>query len=152
MNVLEYDFENSVGWWVIDTANAFERECAAALRPHGITLRQCQVLSSLALLGPASQAELAAKVGIEAPTLTGVLNRMERDGWITRRPSDTDRRKKVVEPLKRVQPAWEKVVDTAHAIRARALDGLSDEERLVLRDLLGRVRNNLQRCEESENA
>ena len=146
INVLEYDFEESVGWWVIDTANAFERECAAALRPHGMTLRQCQVLSALALLGPASQAELAAKVGIEAPTLTGVLNRMERDGWITRRASDTDRRKKVVEPLERVQPAWAKVVESAHSIRARALDGISDEERDVLHDLLTRIRANLQRA------
>lgn len=148
--VLEYDFEESVGWWVIDTANAFEREMAAALRPHGITFRQCQVLASLAMLGAASQAELAAQVGIEAPTLTGVLNRMERDGWIARRASETDRRKKLVEPLAKAQPAWERLVETAHSIRARALHGVSEEERAVLHRVLARIRDNLQNRPDDE--
>ena len=148
--MLEYDFEKSVGWWVIDTANAFERECATALRPHGITLRQCQVLAALAMLGPASQAELAAQVGIEAPTLTGVLNRMERDGWIVRRASDEDRRKKLVEPLERAQPAFAKIADAARSIRARALEGISADEALVLQGLLSRIRDNLQRLPSEE--
>ena len=35
------------------------------------------------LEGELSQTELAAKMMVEPPTLVGILDRMERDGWIS---------------------------------------------------------------------
>jgi len=141
--VLRYDFEDSVGYWVISAARAMERELTAELRPLGITFRQCQVLAALAMHGALSQAELARELGIEPPTLTGVLTRMERDGWVERSTCPTDRRKNLVHPLPHATPVWDGIVAAARRVRGRATAGLTAAEQHALRTLLARVRENL---------
>ena len=46
--------------------------------------------------GPITPSALAARVGVHAATMTGILNRLEDGGWITRRPAENDRRAVVV--------------------------------------------------------
>ena len=91
--MLRYDFENSVGYWVCMTSHAIRRSLSVRLAEEGITLRQWEVLAWLACDGEVSQAELAECMGIEPPTLAGVLRRMERDGWLSRRCCENDRRR-----------------------------------------------------------
>ena len=141
--MLQYDFEQSVGYWVTTAAHAFERELNVELTPHGITFRQMQVLGCLAMLGAVTQAELAERMNIEAATLVSVLGRMERDGWIRRQACAEDRRKRLIHPTPKAEPAWAKVVACARKIRARAVRGMSaDEVRLAMR-LLETMRENL---------
>ena len=120
--MLEYDFENSVGFWVFSTTQEISRAMNDELASHGITSRQWETLAWVSLTGELSQSELAERMSIEAPTLVGVLDRMERDGWIQRVPAETDRRKKLIRATCRVQPLWEKMVGCAigcgHAPRA----------------------------------
>ena len=80
--MLHHDFEESVGYWLITTAHGYQRALNERLAPEGITYRQCQVLGYLALEGPLPQSELAGRMQIEPPTLVGILDRMEREGWI----------------------------------------------------------------------
>jgi DNA-binding MarR family transcriptional regulator len=68
---------------------------------------------------------------------------MERDGWIQRVPAESDRRKKLIRPTPRVQPLWEKMVQCAHRVRARATRGLTPAQLNQLHDLLEQVRTNL---------
>jgi MarR family transcriptional regulator for hemolysin len=143
--MLEYDFENSLGYWVIMAARAYERELIRELEPRGITWRQSQVLGWLALEKDLSQSELAERMAIEGPTLAGILDRMERDGWIRRHDCPDDRRKKIIRPAEQALPVWEQIVRCARRLRARAAAGLSNEEVETLRRLLARVRHNLNR-------
>jgi MarR family transcriptional regulator for hemolysin len=142
--MLQYDFENSPGLWIFSAAHEMSRLMNVELSAHGITVRQWEVLAYLSLGGDQSQSELAESMNIEAPTLVGVLDRMERDGWITRVADDTDRRRKLIRPTEKVQPVWAKMVECAHRVRRRALRGISEQERTLLRDLLTRVRTNLE--------
>jgi len=141
--MLRFDFDDSPGWWVISTARALERAMTAELRPLGITYRQCLVLAALAQHGPLSQAELARDLGIEPPTLTGVLSRMERDGWVERRTCPTDARKNLVHPRPQSQDVWDRIVATALPLRQKATAGVSQDELHTLRTLLSRLRDNL---------
>jgi len=134
--VLQYDFENSVAYWVFATAHEMARAMNAELAACGITFRQWEVLVWLSHEGDVSQSELAERMGIEAPTLVGVLDRMERDGWIHRVPSETDRRKNLIRPTEQVLPVWEKMVACAQKIRARATAEMSVEQLGQLRELL----------------
>ncbi|HTU25128.1 MAG TPA: MarR family transcriptional regulator [Pirellulales bacterium] len=113
------------------------------LAAHGITHRQWETLAWVSFAGELSQSELAERMSIEAPTLVGVLDRMERDGWIQRVPAESDRRKKLIRPTPRVQPLWEKMVGCAHRVRARATRGMSPDQLKQLHDLLAQVRTNL---------
>ena len=128
------------------------------LAVHNITLRQWEVLCWLSYQGEQSQSMLAENMRIEAPTLVGVLDRMERDGWIERVPDPGDRRRKLIRPTEQVEPVWAKMVACAQRVRERATAGLSPEQRESLRDMLQLVRENLgaedcaHRCEANKAA
>jgi MarR family transcriptional regulator, transcriptional regulator for hemolysin len=141
--MLDYDFENSVGFWICTASNAFQREFNEELAPQGVTFRQAQVLGCLALEGTLSQTDLADRMRIEPPTLVGILDRMERDGWIRRDGDKQDRRRKLIQPTPAAKPAWAKVVAVANRLRAKATHGLSPAQLIVLRDLLAKVQTNL---------
>src|SRR5262245_3031112 len=119
---------------------AYHRAVSEELAPHGITYRQSMVLGWLAMEGELSQTELASKMMVEPPTLVGILDRMERDGWIERHNCPTDRRKNLIRPSRAAEPVWERIVECAVRVRRRATEGLSDEELATIKELLGRVR------------
>lgn len=141
--MLRFDFENSVGYWIFATAHEFSCALNDELQTHGITYRQWEVLAWLSYAGEMSQAELAERIGIEAPTLVGVLDRMERDGWIQRIPSEADRRKKMIRPTPKVEPLWSQMIACGMRVRARALAGLTPEQLETMLAVLGTIRANL---------
>ncbi len=141
--MLKFDFENSVGYWIFATAHQMACAMNERLQELGITHRQWEVLGWLSFEGALSQTELAERIGIESPTLVGVLDRMERDGWIQRVPSETDRRKKIIHPTERVEPVWAKMVACGLDVRAKATKGLSEDQLRNLRETLQVMRDNL---------
>jgi len=142
--MLEFDFEASIGYWTTIVAHSMERAMNEELVSHGITHQQWQVLAWLVHDGEPAQSELAERMKIEPPTLVGILDRMERSGWISREPSLVDRRKKIVRPTCRVEPIWKTMVDCAHKIRTQAAQGLTPEEvaqtLYTLKMMLGNLR------------
>src|SRR5690606_35272410 len=79
------------------------------------------------------QKELAVRVGVEAPTLVGLLDRMAEDGWIARRGSADDRRRKTVHLTAKAQEALRQIRATGAQLRRELLAGLParDIERCV---------------------
>lgn len=150
--MLEYDFEESLGFWIVMTSRLWEKALNDELAPHGITYRQVQVLGWLALEGELTQSQLAERLRIEAPTLVGILERMERDRWIARTTSKQDRRKKIVKPTPRVQPVWAKIVTAARQLRVRATAGLNPKDLALVKKVLGQVQENLKAPKSLEEA
>ena len=141
--MLEYDFEESVGFWICMSAHMFERAMNEELAPEGITYRQVQVLGWLALKGSLSQTELAERLNIEPPTLVGILDRMETQGWISREACPEDRRRNLIVPLPKAEAVWSKITACARRIRARAGQGLDEHQMRTLKELLAVVQENL---------
>ena len=50
--------------------------------------------------GPIGPTALARRAGLHPATLTGVLDRLERGGWVIRTPNPTDRRAILVQVIK----------------------------------------------------
>ncbi len=138
-----YDFEESVGYWVVTTAHLFKRALNDELAPYGITSRQWQVLAWLALEGPLSQSALAERMDIEPATMVSVLARMERSGWIHRAECADDRRKRLVYPTAKAAPVWDRGVACARRVRARATQGLTPRQKRQAKELLAAMRENL---------
>ncbi|MDH3716967.1 MAG: MarR family transcriptional regulator [Planctomycetota bacterium] len=150
-NVQQYDFEESIGYWLTMATQAYHRSLADELAPHGITFRQAQVLGWLALKGDLSQTELARRMMVEPPTLVSILDRMEREGWISRRTCQSDRRRKYVQLNAAAEPGWDRVLESARKIRAQASEGLSDKQAETLKNLLRVVHQNLGTSSAGEN-
>lgn len=141
--MLDYDFDQSIGYWLVATNQAYSRAFNELLAPHGVTFRQAQLLGWLALEGPMSQTELASRMLIEPPSLVGILDRAEAEGWIERRPCSADRRRKLIHTLPAAEPVWKKIAECGREIRSQAAAGLTADEVETLRYLLEKVRQNV---------
>lgn len=139
-----YDFQKSLGYFVIPVAHALERALNEELTPLGVTVRQWQVIACLILREDACQADLARMLRVEAPTLKGILDRMERHGWIERRASRTDRRCKLVRLTPAVVPAWKPMAACARRVRQRAMRGIGPRQFETMKAALATVRRNLE--------
>jgi len=139
-----YDFEKSLGYFVIPVAHALERALNEELESLGVTVRQWQVIACLILREDACQADLARQLRVEAPTLKGILDRMERHGWIERYASPTDRRCKLVRLAPGVLPAWKPMAACARRVRKRALKGIGPRQFETMKAALMIVRRNLE--------
>jgi MarR family transcriptional regulator for hemolysin len=141
--MINYDFDASVGYWINTVHQSYMRAFNEKLAPHGITFRQVQLLAWLASEGPMSQSELAARMFIEPPSLVGIIDRAEQAGLIERRVSDSDRRCKMIYLLPGAQKVWARIAQVALEMRALATQDMTEEEVATLLQLLQKVRNNV---------
>lgn len=142
---MQYDFKASTGYWITYSAHQYQQRVDAELRPFGITFRQFQVLAWLNCEGRLTQSELARRMFIEPPTLSGIMTRMETMHWIQRVSCSSDRRKKYLEIGPAAEPVWGKIVAILNKLRMEAVEGLTAAEVDQLHTLLGRVLQNLDR-------
>jgi DNA-binding MarR family transcriptional regulator len=109
-----------------------------------LTLAQCKVLIHLQRNSGISQVRLAALTGTDPMTLVRILDRMERDGWVERRPDPRDRRARQLYLCPPATPVLRRIWKIADQARAQALADLSETERTQLLDLMGRIHNTLK--------
>jgi DNA-binding MarR family transcriptional regulator len=81
---------------IADLVGVLEPRLLEVWRSTGMTFSQRRVLRQLRD-GPRSAGDVAAGIGISAPTLTRLLARLEERGYITRSMDTADRRKVLVE-------------------------------------------------------
>ena len=79
---------------------------------------------------------------IEPSTLVRVLDRIERDGWIVRRPSPQHHRKNIIHDEKVTQ--WAIIVECGEHMERRATTGLSETQLAALKETLAAIRENLK--------
>ena len=143
--MMQYDFAQSVGYWVSMAAQSIRRVLGQRLAEQDLTLRQWEVLAWLACNADHSQSQLAECMGIEPATLAGVVNRMERDGWVIKSNSDEDRRQSRLRPTAQAEAIWNRSLALSNAVRAQAVEGISPEDLETLRRVCAKIRDNLSK-------
>lgn len=125
------------------TAKTIRGHFEDALAREGATLATWVVLNGVERGRWSSQTGLAKELRIEGATVTRHLDRMERQGLVTRSRDPEDRRQISV----RLSPAGKalhrRLRAVARRLDDRACDGLTDRERVVLRRGLERIRSNV---------
>ncbi|MGI8480473.1 MAG: MarR family winged helix-turn-helix transcriptional regulator [Chthoniobacterales bacterium] len=113
---------NEFGQLLFGTARAWRTRLDQRLRPLGLSQGKWRTLIHLSQAGnKLTQKEIADRMGIEEPTLAGLLNRLQKDGWIERRESSDDRRCKIVHLQRRSKTVLAEIFDTAHDLRHELL-------------------------------
>jgi DNA-binding MarR family transcriptional regulator len=101
---------------------------AAALTDLDLTPSEINTLANLADGRARSVRELAADTGTRATTLTGVLDRLERGGHLTRQLDPADRRSFRVRLTDSGQAVATRVHDAVTGLEREALAGLSADQ------------------------
>ncbi|MEU6269863.1 MarR family winged helix-turn-helix transcriptional regulator [Saccharopolyspora shandongensis] len=108
------------------------RRLRAQSNDSKITLSQLSALSCLHKAGALTPGELAAREGVQPPSMTRVISALEDAGLVARRAHPTDGRQAIVE----LTEAGQARIDEEVSIRERWLDqqlaDLSEEDRRVL--------------------
>jgi DNA-binding MarR family transcriptional regulator len=126
---------SSIAWhaqWPISSA----RSCG---RPAGVGIGQWAVLMFLWGRDGLSQAELARVVAIEPPTIVRTIDRMVRDGLVTRVPDHDDGRVTRIYLTDRGRSLRDELVPKAVAVNARNASRMTEAEGRTLRRLLGKL-------------
>jgi DNA-binding MarR family transcriptional regulator len=97
-----------------------------------ISLTQVSALSTLHKCGPLTPGELAAKEGVQPPSMTRVIAALEEYGFATRRPHPTDGRQAIVELSPSGLDYINEEVSAREAWLDKRLAELTPEERGVL--------------------
>ena len=114
---------NEFGLLLFGTARAWRTKLDQRLRPLGLTQGKWRTLIHLSQGGnKLTQKQIAERMGIEEPTLAGLLDRLQEDGWIKRRESPNDRRCKIIHLQRRSKAVLEEIFNTAHGLRHELID------------------------------
>ena len=127
-----------------------QRARAGAL---GLTRAQASVLAYLARQEGLNQAALAQILDVEPITLARLLDRLQAAQLIERRPDPKDRRAHLLYLTEAAYPLLDRIFELAAEVREDAMLGIADAERVLLLDLLLRMKGNLiARASEIEKA
>lgn len=133
-----------IGLQLTRTAKLVSRAFDEALAAAGGSLPTWLVMVSLVAKRHGMQRDLASAVGIEGPTLTHHLNRMEAAGYVQRSRDPGNRRVHRVELTAAGEAEFRRLRGAVVAFDARLRAGLAADEITALGSLLERLRRNVE--------
>jgi len=137
---------DELGLVLFGTARAWRTKLDQRLRPLGLSQGKWRTLIHLSLGGDKlTQKEIAERMGIEGPTLAGLLDRLQEDGWIERRSSAQDRRCKIVHLQRRSKAVLDKIFNTAHDLRKELIEDISQRDLETCIRVLGQIREKAEK-------
>jgi MarR family transcriptional regulator, organic hydroperoxide resistance regulator len=106
-------------------ARLVEHAWSEALEKHGLT-HAGMIALHLLDAGALSQTDLAKRARVENQTMSRTVERLEREGFVTRAPDSADRRRQVVSRTDAGHRVWERT----RTLEAEVFPPLSDPEAL----------------------
>ena len=98
-------------------------------------------LDLLSRHGPLSPSALARRTGLHPATMTGILDRLERGGWVARGRDPNDRRAVVVKVLRRRTAELMRLYSRMNTSMDQICAGYGHAELELLADFLRRTAN-----------
>ena len=129
----------SVGFLLARTARSMKRALEARLSEHNITATQYIVLEVLHDRDGASLSLLGRKLYFDNPTITGIVDRMERDGLVERRRIADDRRVINVFLTAKGRELAHRISAIAEAINCEAMNKFSPKQEAELVTMLDSI-------------
>lgn len=142
----------TLGFLLHDTSRLMRRRFIQKAREVGLPLNRSEasLMRHVAREQGINQVTLAAQLDIEPVTVARLIDRLEGEGLLERRPAPSDRRVWTVWLTSAADEMLERIQQIVLAVRQEALAGLSMEQQAVLTELLLTVRGNLVEATQME--
>jgi MarR family transcriptional regulator for hemolysin len=136
----------TLGHLLHGTARAWRQKLDQRLKPMGLSQAKWRTLMHLSIAQEAlTQTEIAARLGVEEPTVVTLLHRLEREAWITRTNSPHDRRCKLVLLGRRAQRVIAQINSSAETLRHELMAGIPISDLQTCMNVLARIRERAEK-------
>ena len=112
-------------------------------RSISLNLAQCKVLVRLEKNEGVSQSRLAGLADVDPMTMVRILDRMESEGLLERRPDPADRRARCLYLTPKAKPLLDEIWRLGDLTRAEMFAGIDKADRDVFMKVLERMHHNL---------
>lgn len=133
-----------LGFLVNKLARAMRGALAAELEPCGLTPAQAAVVLALCAAGASTPARLADSLGFDRATMSGIADRLARDGWIDVAPNPGDGRSRIVSATGKAEAALPSLEAASAHVADIALRGFDAREAGLFASMLGLAAENLE--------
>jgi DNA-binding MarR family transcriptional regulator len=146
------DPSSQFGFLLAEVSRRYVRRFEQRAREVQLTLPTCRVLAYLERHPGISQARLAEFTALEPMAVVRVLDRLQADGLVERRPDPADRRVHSVHLSAAAAPVLAEVKRLAALTRAETFGGIEPARRDAFLAVLEQLRDNLAAAEPADGA
>ena len=142
------EINNRLFFRLFQAANTLHRKGTQALDEFGVTTQQWSVLGALSRPEAApgmAIGELSRYLLMSRQNLAGLLERLERDGYIERIISEEDRRSRKVKLTTKGDELWAALGPSIHSFYDHALKGFAFDDRLAFVHYITRLQRNMSK-------
>jgi DNA-binding MarR family transcriptional regulator len=126
--------------WLLARANARAQGLLAdAFAAEGVRGYHFRLLAALDQYGPASQADLGRRTGIDRSDVVATLNELAAAGLVRREPDPADRRRNIVTMTKRAATALDRLDAVLEDVQRAVLAPLDAREQKTFVRLLAKL-------------
>ena len=103
---------------------------------HGLAATDTKTLDTLLRLGPLTAGELAQHTGLATASVTALIDRLERKGMVRRARDPQDRRRVIVEPVRKQSAADDALFTSIRRSYEGLLNRYTDQQLETILDFL----------------
>lgn len=140
--IVEQRAEHALSAWslLLRRTMVVQRQVARELARHGMSLAQFDLLATLRFSEGVTQQELAGKLLVSKGNICGLLDRMQSERWVERRPDPTDARTNRLFLTVNGRRCIDHLLPVHDAVVSAVFSSLNDRELKELRDVLEKLR------------
>ena len=122
---------------------AYMKWVRSRMREPGVSYARMRLLGALHCGGPKIMSGISDELGVTRRNITALVDALEEEGFVRRRPHPTDRRATVIELTGEGAGTMDTLYDEHRRSVAELFAGLSERDRRELVRLLGLLRGRL---------
>src|SRR5215472_5969680 len=95
---------------------------------YGMSYARGRVVAALTVSGPVLMRALSEAVGVTPRTITGLVDALEKDGWVERRPHPSDRRATIVALTPAAETAFARLIEGYRGLAQDLVSGIPEAD------------------------
>lgn len=149
------DLKESIGLLLKTSAKTWEKAADMELSEQfGLAGAKWKIIVALSLKEGITQKHIANMVFVEAPTLVPVIDKMEKEGYLTRQVDPKDRRNNLIFMTRKSKDIVDPIIDCILEIRNMGLNKISKKDMEIAKKVLSQIVSNTEEFvrQKGENA
>lgn len=141
---------DELGHMLLDSSRRLKWNLAGRLADVGLTFPQWMVLNDIFTSGDLSDANLSLtpaaiseRLNVDRPTISGIIERLEKSSWVYRAVNPEDRRSCIIMLTDKAKELMDELAELSRLTMEQAIKDFDESEITQLKQYLRRIIDNL---------